>query len=331
VLPAAREALARCAWDEAYDTLARADREEGLSPEGLELFAEAAWYASHPDEVLDAYERASGAYLDRGDRPAAAMMAFRVAEHHGMRLEYPSAGGWIARAEELAADDPDAPIHGYLAYGHGMMAVSTVLDYEGAAAAFDAAMQIAERTGDRNLYATSMHNKGRALCWSGRLSEGLALMDRAMATAVAGDLHPASAGYLYCSMIDICSSLGEYGRSAEWTDATQRLCERLQIPGFTGICRVHRPSCCGCTGTGRTPRSRRAWPAASCRSRTSSSGWDSRGTRSARCAGGWATWTVPRRRTPGRTSSAGSPSPGCPCSGRRRGSRPPPRRRCSVC
>ena len=105
VLLAGRDAFQRHAWDEAYETLTAADREGELAAQGLQLLAEAAWFASHPDEVLDAFKRASRAYLDRGDRAAAAMMAFRVAEQHGMRLSFPAAGGWIARAEELATGE----------------------------------------------------------------------------------------------------------------------------------------------------------------------------------------------------------------------------------
>ena len=240
VLLAGREALERHAWDEAYDTLDRADRQGGLPPEGLQLLAEAAWFSSRPDVVLEALERASKAYLDAGDRASAAMMAFRVAEQHAMRLEMPMAGGWIGRAEQLAADDPAFPVHGHLAYMRGTMAVQMRGDFGAAVLCYDQALTIAARTGDRDLYAKSLHDKGRSLCSQGRFAEGLALMDEAMVAAVAGDLNPPAAGYVYCSMIDVCSRLGDYGRSAEWTEATVRLCERLQIPGFTGICRVHQ-------------------------------------------------------------------------------------------
>jgi class 3 adenylate cyclase len=239
VLVAGRDALDRHAWDEAYDTLDRADRQDGLPPEGLQLLAEAAWFSSRPDVVLDVLERASKAYLDAGDHASAAMMAFRAAEQHLMRLEMPMAGGWIARAEQLAAGDPAFPVHGYLAYAKGSIALQ-MHDFEAAAGFFDEAMAIASRTGDRDLYAKSLHDKGRSLCWQGRFAEGLRLMDEAMVAAVAGDLKPPTAGYVYCSMIDVCSRLGDYRRSAEWTEATARLCERLQIPGFTGICRVHQ-------------------------------------------------------------------------------------------
>jgi class 3 adenylate cyclase len=239
VLVAGRDALERHAWDEAYDTLDRADRQGGLPPEGLQLLAEAAWFSSRPDVVLEALERASKAYLDAGDPASAAMMAFRAAEQHAMRLEMPMAGGWIARAEQLVAGDPAAPVHGHLAYMRGSIALH-VRDFEAAVVCFDEVLAISSRTGDRDLYAKSLHDKGRSLCWQGRFAEGLALMDEAMVAAVAGDLNPPAAGYVYCSMIDVCSRLGDYRRSAEWTEATARLCERLQIPGFTGICRVHQ-------------------------------------------------------------------------------------------
>ena len=239
VLLAGRDALQRHAWAEAYDTLARADAEQTLPADGLRLLAEAAWYSSHPDVVLETLERASRAYLDQGDRASAAMMAFLVAEQHGMRLEMPMAGAWLARATQLADDDPAGPVRGYLAHLHGIMAVRR-RDYDGAVARFDEALEVAARTGDPDLTAKSLHDKGRTLCRQGRFNEGLALMDEAMVAAVAGDLNAPSTGYVYCSMIDVCSQLGDFRRSAEWTEATARLCERLQIPGFTGICRVHR-------------------------------------------------------------------------------------------
>jgi class 3 adenylate cyclase len=238
-LQAGRDALARFAWDEAYETLAEADRAHSLKGEGLELLAEAAWYASQPETVIDAFERASHTYLQEGDSAAAAMMAFRVAEQHAMRQAMPLAGGWIARAQELAATDPDCPAQAYLAYIRGAMA-HEMRNFDEAVTAFDEAFALAEKLGDRDLQARTLHDKGRTLCWQGRHAEGLALMDQAMAAAVAGDLGPPAAGYVYCSMIDVCIHFAEYERATDWTEATARLCERLSISGFTGLCRLHR-------------------------------------------------------------------------------------------
>ena len=64
-----RDALARHAWDEAYDTLTRADREGSLNGEGLSLLASAAYWTAHPDETLEVLERAQGRTWRRGIAP----------------------------------------------------------------------------------------------------------------------------------------------------------------------------------------------------------------------------------------------------------------------
>jgi class 3 adenylate cyclase len=234
-----REALQRHRWQEAYDALSEADRKGSLTGEGLELLAWAAYWSAHPDETVEALERAYGAYLDEGDRAAAAMAAFRVAEQHGMRMAFPQAQGWAARAERLAQEDPGWPVHGWLAWMRGLLAWFQA-DYEGAIDCYDQALEVAARTRDRNLHGMSLHDKGHALCVLGRVTEGTALLDEAMAAVVGGELDPEPAGYVYCGMIGICSKLGDYRRAAEWTEATLRWCERGSIPAFPGICRIHK-------------------------------------------------------------------------------------------
>jgi class 3 adenylate cyclase len=236
---AARGALERHAWQEAYDILSESDRTGSLPAEGLYLLAWAAYWTAHPDETVEALERAYGAYLKEGDRASAAMMAFRVAEQYGMRTALPSAQGWAARAERLAEEDPHWPVHGWLHWMRGLMAWYQA-DFEGATACYDRALEFASRTGDRNLAGMSLHDKGHALCLMGRVAEGMTLLDEAMAAVVGGELDPAGAGYVYCGMIGICSKLGDYRRAAEWTEATLRWCERQSVPAFPGVCRVHK-------------------------------------------------------------------------------------------
>jgi class 3 adenylate cyclase len=239
-LEAGRDALERHAWAEAYEILAEADRAGSLTGEGLEILAEAAWWTARPDETIGAFERAYAAYMEKGDRSSAAMMAFRLAEQNGMRMALPVALGWKARAEQLAKEDPESPVHGWLAWMRGLLAWMGQADFEAAIEHYDQALEIAARTGDRNLHGMSLHDKGHSLCLLGRITEGLALLDEAMVAAVGGELDPEPAGYVYCGMIGICSKLGDYGRAAEWTEATLRWCERQSIPAFPGVCRIHR-------------------------------------------------------------------------------------------
>ncbi len=238
-LEAGRDALDRHAWDEAYDVLSEADR-AALPADGLRMLAEAAWWSAHPDMAIEALERAYGAYLSAGDRSQAAMMAYRLAEQHGMRMAMPLAGGWMAKAEQLAAEEPDSPVHGWLAWMRGLLATIMHGDLDGSITHYDQALEIAARTGDRSLHGKSLHDKGHTLLMKGDVGQGMALMDQAMVAAVGGEMEATDAGYVYCGMIAACSRLGDYARAAEWTEATTRWCERHSITGFPGICRVHR-------------------------------------------------------------------------------------------
>ncbi len=240
VLTTARAAMDSHAWADAFELLTDADRSESLPPDGLQMLAEAAWWSGEPEMVLEVGERAYAAYLESGEKNAAARVAVELAQQYAMRMAGPMVGGWFARAERLVADDPDAPVHAYLAWMRGFMALALEGDADTAVHHFDEAQEIADRTGDRNVAVRSLHDKGRALCAQGRFDDGAALMDEAMVAAVGGELDPLPAGIVYCSMIGVCSHVEDYQRAAEWTDATTRWCERLSITGFPGVCRVHR-------------------------------------------------------------------------------------------
>ncbi|MGH2676588.1 MAG: hypothetical protein ACRDH1_14385, partial [Actinomycetota bacterium] len=151
----------------------------------------------------------------------------------------PQAQGWAAKAIRLAEENHEWPVHGWLAWMGGLLAWFQG-DFEAAIARYDQALEFADRTGDPNLHAMSLHDKGHALCVLGKVAEGMALLDEAMAGVVGGELDPEAAGYVYCGMIGVCSKLGDYGRAAEWTSATLRWCERQSIPAFPGVCRVHQ-------------------------------------------------------------------------------------------
>lgn len=251
-LKAGRDALERHAWREAYETLSEADRANLLSADGLRMLAEAAWWSGEPDVVLDALERTYGAYLKEGDRSGAAMAAFELARQNAMRMAHPVAGGWFAQSERLAAEIPEAPVHGYLAWMRAFMS-GMQGDLEAAVTHNNEALEIANRLNDRNLQTVSLYDKGWLQCSQGKPADGMATMDEAMVAVVGGELDPFLSGYIYCGMIASCARLGEYRRAAEWTEATTRWCERNSITGFPGICRVHRA---------QIMRLRGAWPSA---------------------------------------------------------------------
>ena len=238
-LAVGREAAGRLAWREAYEHLSAADRGADLTADDLQNLGEAAYWTGRLEEALALRERAHTAFVREGDSRRAAVLASMLAIDYLMGNKSAQSSGWLGRAERLLADAEQGPEHGFLALARGLTAYM-VGDVPGALAQFDDAHELAGRFGDRSLQAIALVFRGKLLVASGDVSAGLALLDEATSAAVSGELQPLATGLVYCVTIDSCQSLGDCGRAAEWTDAANRWCDRVDVTGFPGACRVHR-------------------------------------------------------------------------------------------
>ena len=120
-LEEARKALDRHAWDDALTLLREADSASGLTPDGLEMLADAAWWMAQPDESLAARGRAHVAFVAAGDTRRAAGIALRLGQDNANRRAYAAAGAWLERAEQLLAGDEDCAEFGYLLFVRAAM------------------------------------------------------------------------------------------------------------------------------------------------------------------------------------------------------------------
>jgi class 3 adenylate cyclase len=162
-----------------------------------------------------------------------------ISGDHAKKGAVSVAGGWLSRATRLLESEPEGVEHGHLALARGTAAVM-MGQLQPAQGELARAHEIATRFGDRNLEAMAMVFEGTTLVMSGQVSEGLVLLDEATAAAVSGELEPLATGMVYCVTIHSCQTLGDCGRAAEWTTAANRWCDRLDVSGFPGACRVHR-------------------------------------------------------------------------------------------
>jgi class 3 adenylate cyclase len=238
-LPAARSAMERHAWREAFDLFATADAAGELSGADLEALAEAAWWTAQADLGIDAKERAFAAHVAAGDGARAAFVALRVALEYRLKGAAAVAAGWQGRAERVLQNEPECVAHGYLALAKGGKAEGAG-DFAGADELYGTALDIGTRLGDRDLQAYALLSQGMVLVAGGRVEEGMALVDEATVAAVAGELGAYATGIVYCNTISVCRDLADYRRAGDWTEAAQRWCQRLSITGFPGVCRVHR-------------------------------------------------------------------------------------------
>jgi class 3 adenylate cyclase len=238
-LPSAREAMGRHAWEEARDLFLDAEKVERLSASDLELLSEASLWTGHPDERLEALERAYAAYLEEGMRAKAAWVALQIGDLAMQRLALPIAAGWMSRAEQLLEGEPESVEHGYLAVFKAFASIVRGDLDEGLQHA-ERAMEVARSFGDRNVEALALNLRGRALVRKGEVAKGLALIDESTVAVVGGELQALATANVYCSTMDACRDLADWQRAAEWTEEADRVMRRQRIGGYPGLCRVHR-------------------------------------------------------------------------------------------
>ena len=233
-----REAARRHAWRDAYELLGRADADGGLTAEDIENLAEAAWWTGHLEQAIELRERSYAAYVAEGETRAAALVALTLSSGNLARGALSVANGWLARAERLIGSGEEVE-HGHLALVRGLAAMD-MGETEVALEQLRRAHELGARYGDRNLESMALVFTGRVLVYRGEVEQGLALLDEATTAAVSGELRPLTAGIVYCVTIDACQALGDCGRAAEWTEEANRWCDRLDVTGFPGACRIHR-------------------------------------------------------------------------------------------
>lgn len=239
-LETGREAIGHRDWSKAFEALTAADQEGSLSPDDLMLLGDACWWSSHPDKAIDVFERAYDGYVREGRISEAATVG-ALLSYFAMRRMAMSVGmAWVARVEKLLDGQPESKGHGWLKILHVATALFARYDLEATVEEADAAIEIAQRQGMVAVQALAMSFKGMAMAYRGDWKEGMALVDEASALAMSrGDDLRASSD-VYCNMMGLCSSLGDYRRAGEWTEEVERWMESRSVGGFTGVCQVHR-------------------------------------------------------------------------------------------
>ena len=228
-------------WAIAYEQLLPLLDAEESEPEHLEALAESAWWCGGLDDTIAAQERAFRTYSGAGRNIDAARLAVDLAEHHALRLQPSAARGWLARASRLLQDEPPTPTLGNLRRLEAVFAADTENGLQEARELASQVEQIGRDTGDRDVEVLGLHDQGRFSIAAGDVERGMALMEESMVSVFTGELAPRVTGRILCNMIDVCASMADYRRAAEWSDQAMRWCEEQgNASGYPGICRIHR-------------------------------------------------------------------------------------------
>jgi ATP/maltotriose-dependent transcriptional regulator MalT len=237
----------RDGWPETYTRLSTRDPAD-LTPDQLENLADSAWLVCRLAESLSARQQAYARYDEIHDDRSAVRTAWRMFWDHLYNGDSVVALGWLRRANRHMAAIPESAECGFVALAESELALN-----RGAADEADAyatrAVDIGERHGSPSLIAFGLTLRGRALIAQGKLEEGSAALDEAMALVLSGRLDVFFTGAVYCTVIAECRDVADMQRASEWTDAARAWCVSLPVvTPFHGICRIHRGEVLGLRG-----------------------------------------------------------------------------------
>jgi DNA-binding NarL/FixJ family response regulator len=236
----ARETYERREWVAAYRALSDVD-DTHLRADDFAALAVTAFLLGHRNDCVQALQRAYQAELEDNDTLGAVRAAYWLAMTLWLGGEAAIGNGWLARGERLLERvDEDVVERGYLleraTFGH--LAKGQLAD---AVATAPRVTEYGRRFGDPDLTAMGLHMEGRLTIFSGQVADGLRLLDEAMVSVLAGEVSPIFSGVIYCSCVEACQQVSDFGRMGEWTHALTNWCDSQPgLVAFTGQCAVHR-------------------------------------------------------------------------------------------
>jgi DNA-binding CsgD family transcriptional regulator len=207
------------------------------SAEALSGLGTALMWLGEPEAAVRTREQAYAAFSRRPDPVQAAITALSLYFLFRSSLGNVAASrGWLARAARLADELELPPLTGWvvLARAHDSD------DPEAAERFAREACEAARATGDRDLDLCALSQLGIALVDLGRVEEGSALLDEAMAASLAGEGDQLqTVVYTSCNMIMACSRAAQFDRATQWIRATGPFTERYGSPHVYALCRLH--------------------------------------------------------------------------------------------
>jgi DNA-binding CsgD family transcriptional regulator len=218
---------------ETYEALL-GDAESAQAREGL---ARACWWLGDLRPAVEHGERAFALYQEEGRFAEAAMVGIHLCVWFLANYDNPTAaGGWLSRAERLAARSGDPVVVGWTDLVSGYL---TDEQSEGRRR-LERAAAAAESAADVDLATMALADLGLWHVTAGDFDQGVAMLDEAMAATLAeprGMLEVVV--WSSCNMLAACSLLDDLKRATDWCRAADRFMESYGCPFLQARCRAH--------------------------------------------------------------------------------------------
>lgn len=210
-------------------------------PEAWDGLAEALWWIGEPRASVECRERAYVGFRRGGEGAAAAWAAMEACVGHLIQFgNAAAASGWLGRARSVFADAVPPDVEGWFWLLEAYVSADVSDDHEAACALIRRALERGRRGGDADLELSALSDLGSRLIHAGRVREGYALVDQAMAGALGGECRRLqTVVWAVCTMLEVCETTGDVRRAAEWLAVADDFSTRYGGPFLYTTCRTH--------------------------------------------------------------------------------------------
>jgi ATP/maltotriose-dependent transcriptional regulator MalT len=233
------DALRAGEWS-AAEQCYRAALESTEAGEALFGLGIARWWSGDTGEALRNWQRAYGAFRRQSDPGQAVISAVYLCLAYRMSLGNDAAArGWAARAAELVDEFQLTPLRGWVLLCRAYLANDEAQPRVAERWAREA-LELARSGGDADLTLCATCELGAALVELGEVEDGAALLDQAMAAAIAGEAGDLDTVVLIsCRTITTCSRAADIKRAVQWIRAADELNRRYGSTHLYTTCRTH--------------------------------------------------------------------------------------------
>ena len=209
---------------------------EDSSGEALEGLGEALYLEREYAEAAAQYERAYAAYRREGRSMDAGRAARTVAWITGNVFgDWAVQSGWFGRAGTILEEaGTDGPERGWVL----IMRSYAEPDVPAREALLGEALTIGRRFGDPDVEFEALSHLGCLHVMSGRVEQGMLLLDEALAAICADELREvATVDSIMCGLFWACELVNDVPRADQWMRATAGLVRRHNV--VAAFCRAH--------------------------------------------------------------------------------------------
>jgi ATP/maltotriose-dependent transcriptional regulator MalT len=229
-------ALAEGRWDEARTAFEEAlgDRETAHVRFGL---GTALWWLGENRASVEQCSRAYALFRAAADVEGSVQCAVWLAITYKANFaNFVAANGWLGRAERLLEGAETGPLHAWVWIARAYRMADLGRAHELA----ERALTIARDVADVDLELVAMSQLGLVRVGRGDVDAGFALIDEAVAAALAGERSNLdTVVYACCDMLNACELAGDLERATQWCKVADEFTATYGCPFLYAECRIY--------------------------------------------------------------------------------------------